>query len=166
MICFIFRLTSLAALEQVAIMPQTPPAGRPLRRAQLNRGQTPLNAFRIVAVSRASPAASLPSVDRLMRHHLAEALILQNGRAVVRDAVRHVLATARGELAATGRTAEVGDVALLDRVAARIAVESRPSLRPVFNLTGTVLHTNLGRALLPDTAADAMREAALRATNL
>jgi L-seryl-tRNA(Ser) seleniumtransferase len=101
-----------------------------------------------------------------MRHQAAEALIRQNGRAVVTEAVRQVLATARGELTADRAAAGVSDAVLLDRVAARIAVESRPSLRPVFNLTGTVLHTNLGRALLPDAAADAMRAVALRATNL
>src|SRR3990172_7912401 len=54
----------------------------------------------------------------------------------------------------------------MDRVAARLVEESRPSLRPVFNLTGTVLHTNLGRAALPVEAIEAVTLAARGACNL
>ena len=120
-------------------------------------------------MSRASSLASLPSVDRLLRHADAGPLIRQSGRTVVTDAIRHVLAAARATLAA-GRTAgevqEVGEGVLLQRVAVRIAAEERPSLRPVFNLTGTVLHTNLGRAPLPHEAVEAILVAALRPTNI
>ena len=44
--------------------------------------------------------------------------------------------------------------------------KSRPSLVAVFNLTGTVLHTNLGRAPLPREAITAMAEIAAGASNL
>lgn len=129
-------------------------------------------------------------MDRLLRHADAEPLITQSGRTVVTDAVRHVLAEARAALAAghaakQGRAAEgstaenVGEpsvgkdsgeegseAVLLRRVALRIEAEARPSLKPVFNLTGTMLHTNLGRAPLPREAVDAMTAAALRPTNI
>ncbi len=123
------------------------------------------DASTIAVVTREPSLASLPSVDRLLRHRDAERLIQQSGRAVVTDAVRHVLTTARMELV-EGRPADVGDAVLLDRASAHIAAAARPLLRPVFNLTGTVLHTNLGRAPLPEEAVEAVALAARRATNL
>jgi L-seryl-tRNA(Ser) seleniumtransferase len=95
-----------------------------------------------------------------------ERLIQQSGRATVTDAIREVLAAARADLAAGRPGGEVSEAILVDRVAAHLAAEARPSLRPVFNLTGTVLHTNLGRAPLPDEAVEAVSTAARRPANL
>jgi L-seryl-tRNA(Ser) seleniumtransferase len=107
-----------------------------------------------------SPLAALPSVDRLLRLGDMQALLLQYGRSAVTDAVRQVLAELRAAKQVNG------DAAILERVAVRLAQASQPTLRPVFNLTGTVLHTNLGRALLPDEAIDAVVEVIRAPANL
>src|SRR5919198_1554279 len=107
-----------------------------------------------------SPLAALPSVDRVLRRDDVQALLLQYGRSAVTDAVRRVLAELRAAHEASG------DAALFARVASRLHQASRPTLRAVFNLTGTVLHTNLGRALLPEEAIAAMTDAARAPANL
>jgi L-seryl-tRNA(Ser) seleniumtransferase len=100
--------------------------------------------------------AQLPSVDKILRSPQGSALVAQYGRNLVLAAVRAAL-LARREAGDGGSvetvTADCADA--LDRL-------SRPSQRRVFNLTGTVLHTNLGRAPLPpeaiEAAATAMRD--------
>src|SRR5918992_2734007 len=106
------------------------------------------------------PLAALPSVDRLLRDPASDALITQHGRPAVTDAIRAVL----GGLRAAQAPLSQGEI--LRGVAALLERNTRPSLRPVFNLTGTVLHTNLGRALLPEEAIEAMAAAARNAVNL
>ena len=87
----------------------------------------------------------------------------ERGRPLVLEAVRGALDEARATIAAGGAV----DRAELDEaVAARIRTLTAPSLVPLFNLTGTVLHTNLGRAPLPDEAIAAMAAVARGASNL
>jgi L-seryl-tRNA(Ser) seleniumtransferase len=108
------------------------------------------------------PLSSLPSVDRVLQHGATAALVAQHGRAAVTDAVRGVLAELRA-----AKTPELGAAdAVLARAAQNLERSSRPSLRPVFNLTGTVVHTNFGRAQLPEEAIDAMAAAARDPVNL
>jgi L-seryl-tRNA(Ser) seleniumtransferase len=90
--------------------------------------------------------AALPAVDRILRSDDGCALIARYGRALVLDAVRAALAERRNSGEAASVSAIVADGS------SRLAHLLRPSQRRVFNLTGTVLHTNLGRAPLPEAA--------------
>ncbi|HTI85296.1 MAG TPA: L-seryl-tRNA(Sec) selenium transferase [Alphaproteobacteria bacterium] len=95
----------------------------------------------------------LPSVDEVLRTVEAVRAIETFGRPVVVSAVRESLAAARASVRDGAAPPDVADIATI--AAARLDSDAVSSLRPVFNLTGTVLHTNLGRALLPETAVEA-----------
>ena len=115
-----------------------------------------------------SPQAAIPSVDRLLRHPDSEVLIVGYGRQAVTQAVRDDLAALRRRMAEEGETAKAdpSEGGVLARVAASLETMIAPSLKPVFNLTGTVLHTNLGRAPLPPEAIEAVAAVARGASNL
>jgi L-seryl-tRNA(Ser) seleniumtransferase len=102
--------------------------------------------------------AELPSVSRLLSDGTVAALVDVHGHSVVTQLVRATLADAR-EAARAG--APIPDVSsLIAQVTADVKTLAQPRLRPVFNLTGTVLHTNLGRAPLPEQALEALVTAA------
>jgi L-seryl-tRNA(Ser) seleniumtransferase len=102
----------------------------------------------------------LPSIDRVLRWPSMEALIAAHGRGLVLGAAREELAVRRAAL-------DIGsDDVIAAGIASRTLAQLTPSLRKVFNLTGTVLHTNLGRAPLPPEAIEAMVRVASGASNL
>lgn len=98
----------------------------------------------------------LPAVDRVLQQ-LSD-LIEIHGRQLVTGCVRAELAAAREGLKHGLPLPD--ESALLAAIRRRAADAGRANLRPVFNLTGTVLHTNLGRALLSEEAIAMMVEAA------
>jgi L-seryl-tRNA(Ser) seleniumtransferase len=122
-------------------------------------------------VQRKSP---LPSVDALLRAPGAAVLLVRFGRPAATEAFRACLASRRDRLARAGGDAagqaatEAGAQtdAIIDEAADLLAARFARSQRPVFNLTGTVLHTNLGRAPMPHEAAALAAEAMAGATNL
>jgi L-seryl-tRNA(Ser) seleniumtransferase len=103
----------------------------------------------------------LPSVDSLLRAPEAEVLLSRFGRQAVTAMLRDVLAVRR-----EARAFGAGAAEIIDEAADHLAVRFVRSQRPVFNMTGTVLHTNLGRAPLPAEAAEAAAEALASATTL
>ncbi|MBW6393032.1 L-seryl-tRNA(Sec) selenium transferase [Billgrantia antri] len=101
----------------------------------------------------------LPAVDTLLAHpHVLEAR-RQYGHRLIRRAVRQTLEETRRELAQPSSTAPDVDE-LARRVLKQLDELARPASQPVFNLTGTVIHTNLGRSPLAEVAVAAMTEAA------
>ena len=61
---------------------------------------------------------------------------------------------------------ELLEESILSRIEVKIASESEPKLKQVINATGTVLHTNLGRAVLPQAAMDALSTIGRHPVNL
>jgi L-seryl-tRNA(Ser) seleniumtransferase len=102
--------------------------------------------------------AKLPSVDRLLAQPAVACLIEIHGRALITRLVRDTLAEAR--VAARDGAPIPGEATLLEEVSRGATPLTQPRLRAVFNLTGTVLHTNLGRAVLPEEAVEAIVSAA------
>jgi len=92
----------------------------------------------------------LPSVDQVLKTPPGLAALELFGHKALVGAVRNVLAEVRAE-GGSSRAADAIAVAARHRLEAQI----RPSLRQVFNLSGTVLHTNLGRAIIAEAAVEA-----------
>jgi L-seryl-tRNA(Ser) seleniumtransferase len=98
-------------------------------------------------------AQDLPATDRLLRAPAVAMLIAEHGHACVAEQVRSLLDATRVQaLAGQLSLASVGIEALAAEVGKRVARRLAPRMQRVINLTGTVIHTNLGRALLADSA--------------
>jgi L-seryl-tRNA(Ser) seleniumtransferase len=112
-------------------------------------------------------AAEIPSVDRLLSARAFQILVARHGRTQVTAAVRGQLQELRrAVLAGDLDRTRLAESAIATAVEATLAQTARLVLRPVFNLTGTVLHTGLGRALLPEAAVRAVVAALTAPVNL
>lgn len=106
----------------------------------------------------------LPAVATVLATDEAAPLLERYGRVATTDAIRQVIDEAREALRAAPTAAP--SAAELAKRAGRLLDARTPGLRPLFNLTGTVLHTNLGRAVLADVAVDAAVDAMRHAVAL
>ncbi len=109
----------------------------------------------------------LPSVDQLLQAEGAAALVTRFGRPLVVDQIRSLLEGLRARAAAgdePGLREALGS--LVDHLGERLRLATEPSLIPVINATGVVIHTNLGRAPLPPAAARRVSELAASYSNL
>lgn len=108
----------------------------------------------------------LPSIDSLLNHERCLALLQRYNREYITQQCRAVIERLRADIRSGAAAQRRDDEAVLDRVEERIRLDSRPGHVRVVNATGTILHTNLGRALLCRAAIDAMLEVAARPINL
>lgn len=102
-----------------------------------------------------NPFRALPAVDALLHTTSGAALIARYGRAATLDNLRAALDDARARVR-DGDSPAPDAGSLLDAAAARLYRQFAPTLRPVINATGIILHTNLGRAPLSDDAQAAL----------
>jgi L-seryl-tRNA(Ser) seleniumtransferase len=110
---------------------------------------------------------ALPSVSRLLAHPKTEPLLIRFNREYVVQGCRDILDELRRALN-DGHidAAALEEDAILAKLEARLSGSAEATLQRVVNATGTVLHTNLGRAILPQTAIDAVIQAASYPVNL
>ena len=138
----------------------------------------------------------LPSIDVLLLQDQAIALEKEFGRTAVRAVYQQAVQEEREKILSTKNTANVAATGNAEKKAEQQPIKSAnnsslqnghshdlsdklhqlaatllqdsllPSLKPVYNVTGTVLHTNLGRSLLPAAAIEAMNGVASQPCNL
>src|SRR5262249_49854165 len=108
----------------------------------------------------------IPPVNDVLRelHEFQNIL----GQPFVAEIVNQVFSEVRNELAASGNEPTRAQLTskIAEEVARRVRQVLQPSLRRVINASGVVLHTNLGRAVLPEGAIDHLRDVSTRYSNL
>jgi L-seryl-tRNA(Ser) seleniumtransferase len=121
------------------------------------------------SAERAQRLRHLPSVDECLTAAEHDGILCGFGRAYLKSAVRRAQGALRDTL--TSNVAEPGSTrtqmieAIVQRTRAIIEADE-PTLKSVINATGIVLHTNLGRAILAESAIEAIQQAARSAVNL
>ena len=103
----------------------------------------------------------VPSIDKLLRHPQAVEFLQQFAHTAVVDALRALLTEARSFIQQQRQLPDylANESALFAALHERLNQTHQPNMRPVFNLTGTVLHTNLGRSLWSEKAIEAASDA-------
>jgi L-seryl-tRNA(Ser) seleniumtransferase len=107
---------------------------------------------------------NLPSIDNLLISPFGDDLVTRFGHPLTRDALRSILETVRTSFVETKRIPDESEI--LSRAEAALQQWTAPTLRPVINATGVIIHTNLGRAPLSSAALLAVDETAAGYSNL
>ena len=106
----------------------------------------------------------LPSVEKILGQ--ADHLINEFGRPLTLDSLRTTLDEARARFQTDPETALPSMDLILAQAESRLRAWTNPTLLPVINATGVILHTNLGRAPLSDATIKAMSAAAANYSTL
>jgi L-seryl-tRNA(Ser) seleniumtransferase len=111
-----------------------------------------------------SSLRDLPSVEELLEQPVVSPWILEFGRELTLEALRFSLDQARAEYSKVNSVPS--RQGLLEHALQALQAWTAPSLRPVINATGVILHTNLGRAPLSKAAVRAVQDVSLGYSNL
>src|SRR5256884_2889036 len=121
-----------------------------------------------VSAEQAELLRQIPSVDELLAQPRLAALSKRVDRNLVVEIARAVLSDVRARIAGdSNSTAASLDAASVEElISVQVERILSRSLQPVINATGVILHTNLGRAPLPETVVDEFRRSAMQYSNL
>ena len=120
-----------------------------------------MNTKHVARAPLAVQLSNLPSVEKLLQIGSVQDWMETYGRDEVLRAIRLALQQARESiLASNGEKSESSEADHLDSVSQILLKRAKPNMRQVINLTGTVLHTNLGRAVMPPEVVQAIALAA------
>lgn len=111
-----------------------------------------------------NPYRQLPSVDKMLEQPATAAALAHFGRDAVLSAIRQLLEESRAAIAAGEDAPDLAE--LSERLQSRLAAAAQPSIRPLLNATGVIIHTNLGRAPLSQAALQAMHSVGQGYSNL
>src|SRR5215467_8918522 len=101
--------------------------------------------------------SDIPAVDEVLRCETGTVVVARFGRSAATAGIRRQLAAIRSQ-ARSGRVDVPSAADIGAQVLIALEADDLPSVKPVFNLTGVVLHTNLGRAILADEAVAAANQ--------
>jgi L-seryl-tRNA(Ser) seleniumtransferase len=126
-------------------------------------------AKRAISAEQAELLRQIPSVDELLLQPRLAALSKRVERSLVVEVARAVLADLRGRIAGELAASVVAALSVEDiegTIAEWVERILAHSLQPVINATGVILHTNLGRAPLPESVVEEFRRTATQYSNL
>jgi len=113
-----------------------------------------------------SALRGLPSVNKLLESAAGQELASQYGHGRVVSGLRAALEAIRVKAMGGELERPPSAASILEQVACDLEHAARPSLRPVINATGVIVHTNLGRSVLAEKAAQAVYAVARSYSNL
>jgi L-seryl-tRNA(Ser) seleniumtransferase len=123
---------------------------------------------RVISAERAELLRKIPSVDELLMQPRLQALAKRVDRGLVVEVARAVLGDLRARIAEDANWSAISleEGSVEELISMQVEKILSRSLQPLINATGVILHTNLGRAPLPETVVEEFRRTATQYSNL